>query len=670
MKRRGPWDVIHDFSLQGGSSERSVFLVALLLCTILLLVGCGSQPPVLMTQTVPTAGPTTSDRNPPANFTWPIQWTKFDYDLVALRSGASVTGTVENLIGEELNFTTAEGQQRAFQTSDIQFILFSSSRPYNPPQHPASYDRAKDLIFLRTGEAKVTTLSAITKAEVASAAGIFPRDSVLEIVFGSPVTAPPTEVAVNQEPTASPPTASATQPPAPSGTLEPRPPNSDANLAQACTDDKPLGGWIEYSYTRADACTYDGHEIYRFRLDSYSASELVFGASEMNYEFNTDSCTPNNPDNTTGAYQGPPYRTSGTMQVKGDLEFYPLRPELLVDLSNNPAPLKPWSLMVINHTSINGETPRPLELPMYLGYGFLGIFPTCAYGFCVTPTACEGSKDSAVQAECKQHPERYAVIPFTGEQTLSMPTTDVLTNQSVKWAVCCGCGDAAPTTPQPQPPSRPAPTATPNLCQAPTGEQAQLDRLQHLRDDYVKELGKKWTPFKEQMDEAEANIEAYRSTIATCAIADVGKELVNYYAGEKGGEAGEAMVKLIDIMEKLSEGDVSVVLPDNEAWAWTTIQTVISGLGAGSPEAMREKINECSISDFIPSNLRDGALKFVNSTEAQMEMLPEIRLLVGRIHQTELEYWTWQNNYYKACVDFQECKGQDTSICPKPPAAP
>jgi hypothetical protein len=87
------------------------------------------------------------------------------------------------------------------------------------------------------------------------------------------------------------------------------------------------------------------------------------------------------------------------------------------------------------------------------------------------------------------HPDRYAVIPFRGEESWSLSWPDQRAeDHAYFWEVCCGCG--APghdsrrgATPTPTPPPGEA------ACPEPRNEQARLEaaraqRMQLMRDFY------------------------------------------------------------------------------------------------------------------------------------------------------------------------------------------
>jgi len=303
---------------------------------------------------------------------------------------------------------------------------------------------------------------------------------------------------------------------------------------------------------------------------------------------------------------------------------------------------------------------------------------------CTPPTICQFTKDPAVQRDCVAHPERYAVIPFNGDYSIvrsDLLGADIADKASVKWAVCCGCGESAPNLPGPVKttvPSHGGPTPT-QLCGPPVTEQAQIDRLKDIRKLYVDQLRKLWPEFQEHLNETKDNVEAYRAAIGACAIEEIGQELLTFYVGQNGGKAGEATTKFIGVTQKLMDGDWSFLLPKSAPGteeegklydleqAWDIIRNALSGMGAGSPEGMREKIEDCPA---LPDKLREGALKFVDNMQGYLEMMPELQHLVTLVRQTDLESWNWQYRYYLGCVQYQECKGLDPSTCPMPPEAP
>ena len=86
---------------------------------------------------------------------------------------------------------------------------------------------------------------------------------------------------------------------------------------------------------------------------------------------------------------------------------------------------------------------------------------------CVAPTVCVEAPDDQ-RRDCILHPDRYAVIPFSGSGRVgdaSPGGTDVTTDR--KWEVCCGCGE---------PPSGPPPELIRRILAAIRGELRDLMR--------------------------------------------------------------------------------------------------------------------------------------------------------------------------------------------------
>src|SRR5204863_5996334 len=110
-----------------------------------------------------------------------------------------------------------------------------------------------------------------------------------------------------------------------------------------------------------------------------------------------------------------------------------------------------------------------------------------------------------------------------------LPGANVAEHASVKWAVCCGCGESAPNLPGPQKttlPSNEGPTPTQDACGPPVNEQAQIDRLSAIRQQYVDQLKSLWPEFEEHLNETKDNVEAYRAAIGACGIEEIGQEVL------------------------------------------------------------------------------------------------------------------------------------------------
>jgi hypothetical protein len=622
-------------------------------------------------------------------------WTDESYDTVALRDGLPLTGTVESLVGDQLQLTTGEGNTRSIGKDDVSFILFDTTRTYKMPDPPADYDGSRDLVFLRDkGGVKTGTVTAITRSDVIADVGVFKRDMVIQVLFGTPRTTPgaqPPGHAGESTPLPSPAT---TQPPTPpGGTPQPQATNSDESLANACPVDKPLGGWIqEESIIQPPTipCLVTLRRFSWFHLAPPAGESWTdalgkwFTASQVSYKWTFDGAA-----NTKGwTCQGAADQISGEAHLgssdEGHLEFVPLAPSLVFQLQDAveldvPITFKnlPTGLGGQETTDTIPFVAQGQDTQIIVDQPGCGNPPQIG---CVGPTLCWAGQYPSVAKDCIANPERYAVIPFAGgtARELSSDEADAhdgLKYEAVKWAVCCGCGEGAPTVPgqaQTPGPQSGGPTPTPDLCPAPLEAQSQIATLALRRQQIVDEIKSQWSQFQDYRNEAQDNVEAYRAAIGFCAIEEIGQEMLTFEVGENGGKAGAATTKIIGIAQKLMDGDWSILLPKNEEpgeeydveQAWDVIRNILSGAGAGSPEGMREKLEEC---DLLPADLRAGALKFVDSTQAYLEMMPALRTLVNDVRQLDIVSYDWQLKYYPQCVQYQECKGLDPSTCPLPP---
>ena len=147
-------------------------------------------------------------------------------------------------------------------------------------------------------------------------------------------------------------------------------------------------------------------------------------------------------------------------ESNSDLSFFPLSPQLHLVL-----PAEALLNLEGQCVYVDGRTSdSPID---HLGGSFLNVGsgedcetstryeygqPPDLLDFCVEPNVCNSSADSQTLAECYTHPERYAVIPFTGslsKQGGILQGSDINGNAfpvqvddaHVRWEICNGCGD-------------------------------------------------------------------------------------------------------------------------------------------------------------------------------------------------------------------------------------
>lgn len=210
-------------------------------------------------------------------------------------------------------------------------------------------------------------------------------------------------------------------------------------------------------------------------------------------------------------------------------------------------------------------------------------------------------------------------------------------------------------------------------CKEPELEKAQKERLEKEYEKLRDQLRVLWQTFQSHETLANSNITKYRQYIAVCAIYDIAIKLLEYVIGE--GQSKD-LVKLKDIIEKYSNGDI-LTIPllyetSNDIELDDVFEAVyngISALGAGNPQNVRVKINDC-VGKVASDTLYNGAMAFIDNWEAALKLLPQIEQLMKKMEDVAEEHWSWQHKEYKACVEYQKCLGNDGSSCPKPSEKP
>ncbi len=329
--------------------------------------------------------------------------------------------------------------------------------------------------------------------------------------------------------------------------------------------------------------------------------------------------------------------------------------------------------MPLRCTSQTGETQSEVGWHLDSRYD---ISPDCTH-LCVAPTACEpGASDP-----CAAHPDRYAVLPFEGKARIG---GDGLTEE-VSWRVCCGCGDR---------------DAPPDMSRDPCGDleqyRAQVERAAAEAEALRKQHDSLLESFEQHQELARGYSSNYELYFRRCGQWDKAMELVALIAGGSGApKAAQAFVAWFGIMEKVSEGDPSVILAIlGQAFEgvdaaegvldlpgalsdmsyedlWDEISELRSAMERDdSIESIRQEIKDCSGTPIVSDAVYQDALKFVAEMEAMLELQPQINSLAVKIGQAHVQHWEWQWDLYNACLQWAACKGIDPSTCGPPPAAP
>ena len=650
-------------------------------------------------------------------------------DIIVEREGAQRTGAL----------TACNAASCTFDGEMIPLVRIAWIGLGQEAQTPPAANGNADLIFVRDGDPVTARLSALDATTVRTTRGSFPRAGVTWIhVAARSADAPPgTQPGTERPPEGTPPPAAEPPPAPPSGQAPPRPPSPPANGQRSprernrepvkpCPADRVLGGAIEYDYSIADRhyqrCSgsarmwfhlYPAPLAWPYRLGGPWLSDAI------TYRLKLHGCT-DLPDQWGEVCTGPPQDevraravigTVGAGGVEpiagadwGPVSFDPLVPELyfvtLPDAIRHDPSLTPitcvlpggggsssWGLQVIGRITAWGNAPCDSD--------------SHAAAACVQPTLCTDATDPEQKRDCAAHPDRYAVIPFTGSQravtteSAGVGVPGTVQTWDLRWKVCCGCGE---------PPSGPPP----EMSQDPCGDlgayrgrmQVAVDTSAALRR-LLKPHMDKYLFEKEQARQWRNDFEYVSNSCAGWDIAVMLTEALFGGTGAAEGlgptEGAQAFSKLLSIIQAVIEQDPTIPLTaflgaaeDLEVAGETalevsllgiegftasevidTVNTIAGGalefLNSGEVQAQRERLEDCTDVPLVAGVTFDGAREYLNHAEAAARELSQILPLMTRIEQSDTDIYNKWHQYHQACVQYAQCSGRDPRVCNPPP---
>ena len=364
----------------------------------------------------------------------PARDDKMVSDLLILRSGAVEKGELKSYFNNRCQLGA-----KIISRDSIAWIGFATGTT----TPPAITDPAHDELHLRDGTIQSGRLIAVSPTQVATEKNSYNRLKVAWIALA---------------------TEQGTQPRRSSGAA-----------VEPCPADKPLWGYIEVVYV---INPYSGHDcqgtirtVLRFPLVDNAAStdpwsrrlRSGFHASQLSYDVSTAGCKDNPGDDcicqaTGGRRTGSlifgkngwsGLGTSSGNRLEGSkLEFYPLKPEIAFQTF-------PDEIHHAFKTPLTCVCTRSGGMKGSFQVGFAGgdIRPRTpgqseqAFVTFADPTGCQDRN-----SDCLQHPERYAVVPFSGHSVWTDPRPRAdFPKVEMTWDICCGCNVSHPEPQAPLP---------------------------------------------------------------------------------------------------------------------------------------------------------------------------------------------------------------------------
>jgi hypothetical protein len=382
-------------------------------------------------------------------------------DVVIARDGEVHEGRLARCVAASCRLG-----EREYERDRIAFIGLAVAAATPPPVE----DPTRDEIHLRAGGVLHQPLAQIDPDVVLAGARRIDRMQVAWIAL-APEPEEPAPQAAEEAPRAREPPEPIGEPPPPE-TETPPPREANRDPVQPCPADRPLGGAIEYSYAYKDRefhrCSGTAQLWFRLHtLPNQWPYELrtVWQSDAITYRLLNDGCTPEPNDRGLVCVAPAQPEVCGNV-VLGEVGQFGVN---LIGAPGGPVifnPLDPGLrfLTLPDEIAHRVETPVRCFEPSGGGTGswtlpVIGEVTTFGRGdcgselACVAPTLCVRAEGDQ-QRDCMTHPDRYAVIPFAGDQSVVYDTGGIellriVKTQRFRWNVCCGCGEAPACAPRP-----------------------------------------------------------------------------------------------------------------------------------------------------------------------------------------------------------------------------
>jgi hypothetical protein len=306
---------------------------------------------------------------------------------------------------------------------------------------PAVVDATRDELHLRVGGIAHEPLAQIDDETVFAGALHFSRAEVAWVHLAE-------EDGKEREPAA--------------GTERPRGEPEEGAAFRGCPDEAPLGAWIwirhDFQNAQPPACGGTETHVFRFVLEPAPGSvmpgevvALVYSAKEFHYEAQTDGCFDHPESDPYEDCSGPAAHVEGTVAIEpaslAFAKFFPMLPSLAVQHPDGP-PIRIPVTCQHRPTGSTSETEAAgLDTVEIEGKAECNPDRRCDQ-YCVAPGYC--APPNQADSECSSRLERHAAIPFEGSivdppgrerRGLCLATG----GSEVRWHVCCGCAEQAPT---------------------------------------------------------------------------------------------------------------------------------------------------------------------------------------------------------------------------------
>jgi hypothetical protein len=432
-----------------------------------------------------------------------------------------------------------------------------------------------------------------------------------------------------------------------------------------CPASKPLGGHLEIRDRYIDREGYELSTRHRmwFRLEPPvdwqwpSVLSVPWHSRELIWRSAATACV-DLPDRDNEICRCNPKSASGRTAMTGvDISFHPMKPELSISLPDEIRFAVKEKLECEGpHSSSSGTSPS--GLPSFIG------FAPAELGFETMITAATPCAGNTPAPDCVRRPDLYAAIPMSGQDTVVSIYGDDEVTSTMRWEICCGCGE----------PPRDRPEGENDPCGDPSIQRGLLEvainNAQRLRDD----LRPRFERFQLHWRAAQGLRSKFIAVVASCAGWEIAETILGTLAGEG---APQAVVGILGFLEQVLDQDPSAVLSGaalvgpaeagavNDAW---TLLTTLAGAAsdvsnAASLAGMRSKLEDCAGTPTIDYKLYSDAKGFIDELEQALNEVPDMGRLKTEIVQADTDVFNKYAAWHRACLEDARCRGLDPALC-------
>jgi hypothetical protein len=222
-----------------------------------------------------------------------------------------------------------------------------------------------------------------------------------------------------------------------------------------------------------------------------------------------------------------------------------------------------------------------------------------------------------------------------------------------------------------------APTLPPAVCPEPRNQTARLQLGLAQQKSLKERLDAQRRGYDALARQAEQWENDFKHASRDCSLWSKALTLAGFLAGRgptttttRGytSNPGAAFTNFLNLIDKISVGDPSWMLPDVESdalpsveTAWDAFRAGYDTLGPAAPEKMLSDLRSCGAP--TTSGVMDGAVTYVRLLQQIEPMMQELRKTLNDLRAKDNELLNLWSDYRRACLEYAKCKKLPASMC-------